>query len=193
MISNTIKQIVNDLNLYVNGKYNQGNPLKDHVVLKHIGKSLTNTESDEKIFVNLINIEEDSVYKNQMAANNVNGNSVQSGSYSMRVNMYVLFAFNPGESNEHYSESLNLLNDVLRYFQGMRDVEVNFPPHPAYTMDINYHNISLEDSNNLWSNMGGEQKPYAIYKFRLLVIEPDASSLITSSIITHPELTVDHK
>src|SRR3989338_527436 len=193
MISRTIKQVVFGLNEFVNSIYNEGNPLKDYVVMKHIGTNMTNNISDEKIFVNLINIEEDIVYKNQMSANLFTGTTVQSGAYSMRVNLYVLFAFNPGETNDEYSDSIKLLNDVLRYLQGHRNMEVDFPPTPAFTLDVNYHNVSLEDSNNLWSNMGGEQKPYAIFKFRLLEIEPKNSTVPTSSIITIPELTVGHK
>lgn len=193
MISKTIKQIIHDLNIYVNSIYNKHNPLKDYVVLKHIGKSITNNDSDEKIFVNLINIEEDLIYKNQMAANIVNTNTVLSGAYSMRVNLYVLFAFNPGQSNENYSDSLKLLTSVLRYFQGKRNMEVNFPSEDPYTIDINYHNLSLEDSNNLWSNMGGEQKPYAIFQFRLLEIKPEESTLPELSKIIDPNLTISHR
>ncbi|NRA13147.1 MAG: DUF4255 domain-containing protein [Crocinitomicaceae bacterium] len=191
MISQTIKKIVEDLNIYVNFKRNKLNPLKDYVVLKHIGKTMPNITADEKIFVNLINIEEDVVYKNQMAANQIGTNSVITGSYSMRVNLYVLFAFHPGDSNGEYSDALKLLTDVLRYFQGKRNMEVHFPPEPPYIMDVNYHNISLEDSYNLWSNMGGEQKPYAIFQFRLLEILPESDTLQVSGMIEEPVLTIN--
>jgi hypothetical protein len=193
MISKVIKQIVLDLNIYVNSIHNNGNSVKDYVVLKHIGKSITNNDSDEKVFVNLINIEEDLVYKNQMASNILNTNTVQSGGYSLRVNLYVLFAFNPGDTNDSYDDSLKLLTSVLRYFQGKRNMEVHFPPDDPYTIDVNYHNVSLEDSNNLWSNMGGEQKPYAIFQFRLLEIEPEEETLLVSSQILDPNLTINHK
>ena len=192
MISKVIKQIVHDLNNYVNSIYNEGKPVEDYVVLKHIGKTIASLPN-EKVFVNLINIEEDQVYKNQMASNIVSTSTVKSGAYSMRVNLYVLFVFKPGESNEEYSESLQLLTDVLRYFQSKRNMEVHFPPNDAYTMDVNYHNISLEDSNNLWSNMGGEQKPYAIFQFRLLEIEPIEDTIPESSKILDPNLTINHK
>lgn len=191
MISRTIKQVVFGLNEYVNSLYNGTNPRREYVVMKHIGKNMTNNVSDEKVFVNLINVEEDIVYKNQMSANSITGNTIQSGAYPMRVNLYVLFAFNPGETNEEYSDSIELLNDVLRYFQSYRNMVVDFPPTPPYTLDINYHNVSLEDSNNLWSNMGAEQKPYAIFKFRLLEIQPISASLITSSQIITPQLIID--
>lgn len=191
MISIAIKQIVLGLNNYVNSIHNNGNPLKDYVVLKHIGKSPIVIASDEKIFVNLINIEEDTVYKNQMAANTFNGSTVTTGAYSMRVNLYVLFVLDPGTTNEQYSDSLELLTNVLRYFQGKRNMELHFPPDLHYTMDVNYHNISLEDSNNLWSNMGGEQRPYAIFQFRLLEIEPAPDTLPEYAVITRPELAIN--
>ncbi|MEL7145857.1 MAG: Pvc16 family protein, partial [Bacteroidota bacterium] len=89
--------------------------------------------------------------------------------------LYVLFAFNPGDSNLLYEKALLLLSVVLRYFHSNPSQEVqitNGGQQETYKLTVSYHNISLEDSNNMWSNLGGTQKPYAMYKMQLVEIVP---------------------
>lgn len=183
MISKTIKQIVDQLNNYLNTVPNLGT---DIAVMGHLNSDSFSSDSDSKIVVNLINIEEDKVYKNHITPLPPNSGNTgvhpQGGFYSMRINLYLLFAFNPGASSGQYEYAITCLTHVLRYFQGTQLQKISIPIiNTTDTLDFDlemcYHNISLEDSNNMWSNLGGEQKPYAMYQAKLLEIKPDENLL----------------
>lgn len=186
MISKTIKQIVNQLNTYLNDIPGLGNNL---VTMEHLKSGSQTDDAHAKIAVNLINIEEDKVYKNHLTPHiNIQGATTthpNGGTYAMRINMYLLFAFNPGASSGQYENALTRLTHVLRYFQGTQHQRISIPVLNSapieFDLAICYHNISLEDSNNMWSNLGGEQKPYAMYQAKLLEIKPD-ESLMTSLV-----------
>jgi Pvc16 N-terminal domain len=182
MIGKSLKQIVDGLNNYLGAIYNPGLPgyENEYAVIKHLKKDSFDANGSKKIAVNLINIEEDTVYKNQL--NPLPPNSGQlthamPGIAAMRIKMYVLFAFQPGDDSEKYAEALTLLTHTLRYFQSTpyQQITINGAGGvQQFNLEINYHNISLEDSHNMWSNLGGEQKPYAMYQIQMLEIVPEA-------------------
>jgi hypothetical protein len=182
MIGKSIKQIVDGLNNYLGAIYNPGLPSYEgeYAVIKHLKKDSFDANGSKKIAVNLINIEEDTIYKNQLnplppSSSNQLTHGMP-GIAVMRIQMYVLFAFHPGEDSEKYAEALTLLTHTLRYFQGTpyQQITINGAGGTQqFNLEINYHNISLEDSHNMWSNLGGEQKPYAMYQIRMLEIVPE--------------------
>jgi len=183
MISKAIKQIVDQLNNYLNIIPNLGT---DIAAMGHLNSGSFSPDSDSKIVVNLINIEEDKVYKNHITPLPPSSGRAevhpQGGFYSMRINLYLLFAFNPGSSSGQYEYAITCLTHVLRYFQATPLQRISIPIiNTTDTLDFDlemcYHNISLEDSNNMWSNLGGEQKPYAMYQVKLLEIKPDENLL----------------
>ncbi|MGB3465140.1 MAG: Pvc16 family protein [Cyclobacteriaceae bacterium] len=171
MIKESMQQIIGRLNDYLNSQFSNGATFQ-YVVLSHL------SEGNESIHVNLVNVEEDKVFKNSMnpPVNNTQGTvNALGGIPVMRLNLYLLFAFNPGDSNQLYEKALSLLNAVLRFFHTHKrqeiEVIIDGQQHVCHAK-INYHNVSLEDSNNMWSNLGGTQKPYAMYKLQLLEILP---------------------
>lgn len=191
MIAKALIQIVEGLNSYLNGVYPSS---LNQAKISNAKKS----QADNGISVTLINIEEDKVYKNHL--NPLNGSWVNNPATShplgglpvMRINLYVLFAFD-AQTPENYPDSLTRLTHVLSYFQSKPFQEIIIPisaTNPVekrFNLAIDYHNISLEDSNNMWSNLGGEQKPYAMYQFKLLEIEP-AITPAAVSVIQQPQL-----
>ncbi len=197
MINKSITQLVDKLNNYLGSILDPLLPTfkNEYAVVGHINKD-SFIDYSGRIIVNLINIEEDKVYKNHInsvpAPNAASGTLPLNGVSRMRVNLYLIFAFNPGNTVESYGNALTLLTHVLRYFQANQHQEIDITgPNPAnFSLEINYHNISLEDSNNMWSNLGGEQKPYAMYKVQLLEIEElstDPVPLVPA--ISNPTLT----
>lgn len=179
MIAKALKQIVDGLNTYLNGVYPTN---LDQAKITNAKKSIT----DNGITVTLVNIEEDKVYKNHFnplparLPNDPSPINPLGGIPVMRINLYVLFAFD-AQTPENYPDSLTRLTHVLSYFQSkpyqeiVIPVTLSNPVEKRFILEINYHNISLEDSNNMWSNLGGEQKPYAMYQFKMLEIEPAVS------------------
>ena len=196
MIGKVLKQLVSDLNDYFAGIYpSHGDP---HAKLTQITEDELG-ENGAKIVANLIHLEEDKVYKNHLIPETGRANTDPihplGGLSKMRVNVYVLFAFNPGTTPEHYADALTRLTHLLRYFNeaSSRQITVNLPDPKIFNLVIDYHNISLEDSNNMWSNMGGKQKPYALYQIKMLEIDPipiDPAArevVLEETIISNPD------
>lgn len=195
MIAKALIQIVEGLNTYLNGVYPSNGTNQAKIT------NAKKSQADNGITVTLINIEEDKVYKNHLNplsgtwVNNPSVTHPQGGISVMRINLYVLFAFD-AQMPENYPDSLTRLTHVLSYFQSKPYQEIVIPASASnpvekrFNLEINYHNISLEDSNNMWSNLGGEQKPYAMYQFKMLEIEPalapDPVAVVQNPQIVNP-------
>jgi hypothetical protein len=197
MIAKALKQIVTGLDDHLNGIY-PGTP--NQVSLK---SAYNVSGSAGTIDVTLINVEEDKVFKNHLnpfpnpPTSNTADKNPMGGISAMRINLYVLFAFHSDGDSAVYENTLTRLTHVLRYFQGKQYQKIVIAPTPSdpeartFNLEINYHNISLEDSNNMWSNLGGEQKPYAMYQIKMLELQPafipDPVAVIQDARISNPE------
>ena len=206
MIAKTLKQIIDELNVYLDLVYsNDPSKERHHAAIKNVDNKF-DPENPSGIAVSLINVEEDKIYKNHLnpLRDPLNPNRLRpvdssepieelGGVSTMRITIYLLFAFNSlAKSQQGYLDSLSRLTNVLRYFQGRSFQEITIAQLPplddkVFTLEMNYHNVNLEDSNNMWSNFGGEQRPYAMYQVKLLEIEPDIP-VILKAVITHPNV-----
>jgi hypothetical protein len=201
MIAKALKQIVTGLNDHLDDIY-PATP--GQVTLKSGNNTSTGGSS---IDVTLINVEEDKVYKNHLnpvpnppSSKTANKNPM-GGISAMRINLYVLFAFQSPGGSEVYENTLTRLTHVLQYFQGKQYQKIVLPPSSSnpdgkeFNLEINYHNISLEDSNNMWSNLGGQQKPYAMYQIKMLELQPafipDSVAVIKKARISNPTYNQD--
>jgi len=205
MIAKALRHIVDGLNDYLDDHLTGQNSIYT-AEITNIQKSSDNT-SDPGIKVALINVEEDKVYKNHLLplegrqAGSVDPIHPLGGVLAMRVNLYVLVAFNQQNTSQPtsgYLDTLSVMTHVLRYFHSnpYQQVLIQSNPDQHIGLEIEYHNISLEDSNNMWSNLGGEQKPYAMYKIKMLEIRPDDPTeldvvLQQDPILSNPNLDPD--
>ncbi len=125
MIAKALIQIVEGLNSYLNGVYPSS---LNQAKISNAKKS----QADNGISVTLINIEEDKVYKNHLnplngsLANNPATSHPLGGLPVMRINLYVLFAFD-AQTPENYPDSLTRLTHVLSYFQSKPFQEIIIP------------------------------------------------------------------
>lgn len=185
MIGNTLKELVKNLNVYLGDIYT---PNVEYAWLKQAQEDMF-SNANEKIVVSLINMEEDTVYKNQPTAfdsGNANLLHPYGGKPTIRLNLYVLFVCNPGDDEMAYVDAMTMLSHIVRYFktypaQELSIIDMGTPK--TVNLEIEFFNISLEDSNNMWSNLGGQQMPYGMYCLKLLEIEsddPDNSALATA-------------
>lgn len=205
MIAKALRHIVDELNDYLDNLLNVQNQIYT-AEITNIQKSGDGNAGNPGIKVALINVEEDKVYKNHLLP--LEGRPAQAidpihplgGIMAMRLNLYVLVAFNAQNNNDSqgYLDTLTVMTHVLRYFHSnpYQKVLVQSNPDQYIGLEIEYHNISLEDSNNMWSNLGGEQKPYAMYKIKMLEIRADdptelAATLQHEPIISSPDLGPD--
>jgi hypothetical protein len=199
MIAKVLKHIVDELNAYLVNKLGTTSPEHQAEII-HIQSG--ESASSPGIKVALINVEEDKVYKNHLNPLDNNyptpaGETHPLGGIAvMRVNLYVLFAFNQqNKDSAGYRDTLSILTHVLRFFQSYPHFAIQLPGQDV-SVEIEYHNISLEDANNMWSNLGGEQKPSAMYKIQLLEIYPESPAQLDhiiseNPIISSPDLGPD--
>lgn len=196
MIAKTLKYIVDNLNDYLDDRLT-GPPSAYRAEITNIQKS--DNGSEQGIKVALINVEEDKVYKNHLLPlegrphNSTDPIHPLGGTLAMRVNLYVLLAFNPQNVTQPtlgYLNSLSIMTHVLRYFHSNPFQEVPLTVDRSIGLEIEYHNVNLEDSNNMWSNLGGEQKPYAMYKIKMLEVLPDDPDEL-SEVIRVPPIISD--
>ena len=80
------------------------------------------------------------------------------------LNMNVMLAAVFDE--RQYEESLSMLTDTLRFIQSLPKFEVD---GDSYTIEI--VNLSVQDQNNMWTLLGGQQYPSVVCKIRRLCID----------------------
>ena len=100
-----------------------------------------------------------------------NGN--YSDSYpSERFNLDVMFCSN----FDDYNESLKFLDAILLFFQSNPSIDQNTTsdlPPGLVKLDFDIEQISYFEMHNLWSSMGANYQPSAIYKTRLITIDAE--------------------
>ena len=133
------------------------------------------TALERKVVLSVVNIEEESAFKNLPNYNKMANGSVRYQNPPVFLNLYVLFAANfpPGS----YSVSWERLSAVLRFFQG-RNVfnlknapsfdDKNDPDISEMQIILDLYTMTFEQINHLWGSLGGKQMPFAMYKARLV-------------------------
>jgi len=186
VIKPTLNILVQDLNAFLNAELGLNNP----IVLSNVAdENLSPTTGSDQIFLTLVGMEEETVLKNS----NQHNSSLAPGDKQlppMRLNLYVLFSF----KSDDYGEALDALSRLMGYCQAKKIWNQQNTPVPAFStltyqnfyFTLDMYNISFEDSNNMWGNLGGKQLPFVIYKLRLVALtEPyihSTSGLITNTI-----------
>ncbi|MFT3823190.1 MAG: DUF4255 domain-containing protein [Chitinophagaceae bacterium] len=176
MIGVAMHFLVDEINQYLHSKLSfQG----DKVVLDNVARldnSGSNTEN--RIVLSLVNIEEERLYKNPENFTRTDDNKVVYSNPAVPINMYCVFAYNHGnndnESVNHYEEGLMYISYIIQFFQH-RQV---FTPQNSPALDpgiekliADLHSLGFEQLNHLWAILGGKYLPSVMYKFRLVVID----------------------
>ena len=124
----------------------------------------------DKAIISVVNVEEDRIAKMHENYIKTDTTTVYK-SPPVYLNLYILFAINRVD----YKESLQWLGHVIQYFQHQNV----FTPssHPALgetsitKLMVDLHTLSFEQSNQLWSTLGGKYIPSVLYKVRQLTID----------------------
>ena len=178
MIFESMKLLVEELNGYLNSFETQSD---DTVVLGNIAQieqAAVSTPSAQgllnKVVLTLINIEEEKTLKNLPNYKLVN-NSAEYANPPVHLNLYILFS----ATSSSYENALKYLSRVIQFFQMKRTFTQQNSPlnnQPGIQMEsfkliLDLYSPSLEETNFLWSTMGGKQLPSVIYKVRMIKIE----------------------
>jgi len=182
MLKTTLEFIADELNNWLQLRdplnFQDAKPAVITTLMKPDGTFAVNTSSGQgndkfSIAVTLVNIEEESVFKNQPHYRQQN-EKIQVVQPPMNINLFVLFS----AVADKYATALTLINYVLSFFQSNPVFDEAGYPHLNAKVNaaepwsklqrivVDFYNISFEQQNNLWAALGAKYMPSALYKIR---------------------------
>ena len=172
MINESLKFLSEEVNKFLSFKL--GVNTDPRFVLGNIAKAGDNDKLLNKGIISLINIEEDRIAKQQENFVRTE-NSLEYKKPPLYLNLYVLFAVNHETT---YSESLIWISYVIQMFQNQNV----FTPlsHPnidsrIQKLLVDLFTLNFEQTNHLWSTLGGKYLPSVLFKIRQITINEDAA------------------
>ena len=161
-INNVLKILSGHLKGYVSGD----------VDLENIGIN-NDTSTSGRILVSLVKISEERTLRNgKYAKVNENFKTV----YKNRpvfTNLHVLFTCN----HKDYNLALDKLSEIIEFFQGenvfthLGGQNGGAAEKEKFKLIVELENLSFEQTNFMWSFLGGKQLPSVLYKVRMIPLE----------------------
>ena len=135
---------------------------EDAVIISSIVdiKGNVNQDIENKICVFLLNIEEEKVTKNVSS-------QIPGVRNPVSMNLYLMFS--AYFSNFNYLESLQYISIVIEFFQNHNYFDNLNTPMLSNRVDklyAEFNNISMDEINKLWSNIGANYVPSVSYKIK---------------------------
>jgi hypothetical protein len=159
------------------------------VVIENIGLFETEqgTDLQDNIIISLVNIEEESSFKNGQTASKWPDGKARYENRPVYLNLYVLITANfPGgvPPNNGYVQALKRLSLVIEFFQGKNTFtpassSITLPPElsdpgdpdiASLKLKVEMYTLTFEQINHLWGSLGGRQIPFVMYKVRMVSI-----------------------
>jgi hypothetical protein len=172
-----LKFLAEEVNRYLNLKIPNPTLTQPRLVVSNIAfandaNASVEPKIDDRAVLTLVNVEEDKVAKQQEHYSKTDTSTVYKNP-PLYLNFYILFAMN----RTNYGDSLRFLGHIIQFFQH----QFVFTPvsHPGLDSKIqrlvvDLHNMSFEQSNHLWSVLGGKYFPSIMYKVRQVTMNEDA-------------------
>ena len=192
MIARSLSSIRNQLNAYLHAKepdYHEQDPAIVSDLLDPEGEfvlSQLNRNQQDNIVISLINVEEETVGKNQIYYHENPDGSVSAVNPKLKVNLFVMLsAFSGGAAAQRYENCLRLLSYVLRFFQHKPlFTHANTPDLPDEVDKLTVELVSptFEEQNHLWAALGANYMPSLVYKIRMLTIHETEEALLAPLI-----------
>lgn len=178
MIDQTLKFLTDEINQYLLQQPNL--VIGDmSLVMGNVSRifdadnSAVDVSMANKGVISLVNVEEDRLSRPQETFNK----SLTGVTYAkppIFLNLYVLFVMN----QRNYETATRWLSCIIRFFQH----QPVFTPlsHPALNagikqLNVELHTLNFEQSNQLWSMLGGKYLPSVLYKIRQISIDEGAT------------------
>lgn len=136
-------------------------------------------ELNDKVIITLVNIEEESAYKNIPNYIRTTNGSVRYLNAPVFLNLYVLFSSNLAP--KRYPTALQYLAELIQFFQskntfslknapGFKSGEPLDPDLAGIQLILDMYTMTFEQINHLWGSLGGKQMPFVMYKARLVKV-----------------------
>lgn len=192
MIYTVLKLLSNQLNAYFKSLEKPSG--LDNIPIPTL-KNIALLEEDElktsnNIFLTLVNLSEEAALKNNPSFTRKSNDTIAYHNPPINLNLFVLVSV----CMSNYDHALIYLGHTINYFQGKYifnpkntvSDEVELPDNYYFILDIN--TLTFEQSNYLWSTLGGKQHPFICYKVRLLEMERESTREMNGVI---NEVTID--
>lgn len=178
MLFKSIEFLKEQLNLYldsfpVNDPPNVQSPI---AILENIaGLDETTLKEKNNILVTLVNINEEASLKNTPHYVKSFPNTIYSNP-PVYLNLFVLFT----ACLKKYDHALVLLSRVIQFFQGKNTFNnknsiTQVKDFDNFRIVMDLYSLSFEQTNYLWSTLGGKQHPFVLYKLRLVEMEREST------------------
>lgn len=170
MIHNVITSISLKLDEFIKNKLSITD---DTVIVSSLVdiKGNLNQDIENKVSAFLLHIEEENITKNATIKFS------EGSSPPVKITLLVMFsAYFP---NFNYVEALRYISLVIEFFQNNRIFDdSNTPGLPinAHKIHAELFNISIEEINKLWGNIGANYIPSVCYKFRHILFDGETIS-----------------
>ena len=151
----------------------------------------TDIKNAKNVYITLVNISEDSTLKNTPHYQKENFITVYKNP-PVFLNLFILFS----ACFTSYEHSLMHLSAVIRFFQAKNifnkknSSSTIIDELDEFNIILDLYSPTFEQSNYLWSTLGGKQHPFALYKLRLVVLEKE-STTETRGVIKEIRLNED--
>lgn len=146
---------------------------------------VTTTLLENRVILSLVNVEEESAFKNLPNTSKLPNGTVQYANPPVFLNLYLLFTANflPDGNDTNYSLALDNLSRVIQFFQSKSVFNLknapgfqNNPEPPSADVSeiqliLNLYTMTFEQINHLWGSLGGRQLPFVMYKARLVELK----------------------
>jgi hypothetical protein len=177
MIYESLKFLAEEVNKYLNFKTPNPTLTVPRLVVSNIsvaGDTSAEIDPDikDKAVLSLVNVEEDKVAKQQEHFIKAELTTIYKNP-PLYLNFYILFVMH----RKKYDDSLQFLGHIIQFFQHQHV----FTPitHPGLDARIqrivvDLYNLNFEQTNHLWSVLGGKYFPSVMYKVRQVTLNEDA-------------------
>jgi hypothetical protein len=170
MIYQAVNFLAQQLNDYLSSSDPDANLPADFTQLRNVAH-LNDEEvcGLNNVLVTLVNVSEDNVMKN--IAENLRG-SIGSRTSPKYLNLYVLFS---SCNYRSYADSLKVLSQMVSFFEQnpiftkLADTDQE-SDMPGFRLNVDRYAPGFDESNNMWTTMGGKQFPHMLYRVRLIDI-----------------------
>lgn len=178
MIHHALSLLESELEAYIlsfpENTENEYVELGNVAVLESAGDTQTGLE--EKVIVTVVNLEEESAFKNLPNYTKTTNGSVRYQNAPVFLNLYLLFTSN----FNNYVTALAHLSEVIQFFQGKNvfnlknasgdNNEIPDPDVGELQIILDLYTMTFEQINHLWGSLGGKQIPFVMYKARLVKV-----------------------
>ncbi|NTU52234.1 MAG: DUF4255 domain-containing protein [Chlorobiaceae bacterium] len=179
MIYQALKFLAGQLGAYFN---QQEKPGGLNVVPAPLLQNVSRLDEEElkkmnHVLLTLVNLSEEASMKNIPGTYVVNNLETRYDNPPVNLNLYLLFSV----CMPNYEHALIYLSHIITFFQG----KYSFTRQNSVTMVeglpddfhiiLDLYSLTFEQSNYLWSTLGGKQHPFVCYKVRLLQLKREST------------------